>query len=200
MSTAASRTDTLASEIFDMESEVCSVVHWGEAFVALGTAGINPSTAAVSVMGCALHDVALTLKSRWERSFALSHPQIGQQSSVPVSPALVRLVCEYEAAHRALDVESARLEKVGWTASEILHSILCGSCGQLRGQIALWPARTWPDLLLKVRAYGYGTDADEEDRDVRDTIHVQKGHGYLSDVAQGIANDLLRLRDVPLCA
>ncbi|MGH1590431.1 hypothetical protein ACRBEV_21465 [Methylobacterium phyllosphaerae] len=224
MSAPASRRDDLASLVFDMEDKVRALVAWGQAVRAMGAGSSMIEPHAVSVMGTAIVECAVAVEADWERCFDLSRTPQGALMATPstrraalgalialpaaslpalaapASPELLRMVVDYEATEQARDDETERLEAVGWRESDSTWSRLCRDCGSKRAAIALHPAQSIADVMLKARALAFKLNLADDWEDLRRAIADNYGHAYDRDVAHAAMLDLARLGGFGRCA
>jgi len=113
-------------------------------------------------------------------------------ASITGNPELLRLVETYEVADQHLRAEMRRLDEAGAITSEASGTAMT-ACGRYRAEIALFPAASLSDVLLKVRAFALTTDLGEEDDDLRGIIEQRDGYAYAEDIARGLVVDLMRM-------
>ncbi|MDP4005340.1 hypothetical protein [Methylobacterium sp. NEAU K] len=105
-----------------------------------------------------------------------------------------------ERAERALYAYTDEEERDEGFGSIEEWKAVVGAAGQAHAAVALYPAWTGDEVLVKLRAIQANTTADSEAEDLRDDIRRNGGHGYTVDLLRGLAIDLLRLTEGTPCA
>ena len=73
------------------------------------------------------------------------------------------------------------------------HVEACADCARQRGAVALHPAASFADVLLKVRVFVAGTSVEDDAADLAREIGWRGGQAYDDDVAHAVVLDLARL-------
>lgn len=112
-------------------------------------------------------------------------------AATAVSPALVALIAEHDRINAALDASGN-----DWGPS--LDQSLIRSAGSLRGKIAAFPTRGWPDTMAKAACLARVWTIEGAEEELQSQIGG--GYAYLADMALAIACEVMRHGEAWACA